>query len=53
MEEIVLQEGETSDVKWATFDEIHQMIKRKEICRVISKQFLQQEKMLLERQDKE
>ena len=51
VENIVLQEGETTDAKWATFEEIHQMIKRKEICRVISKQFLQQEKMLLERQE--
>lgn len=51
VEDIILQAGETTDVKWATFDEIHQMIKRKEICRVIAKQFLQQEKMLLERQD--
>lgn len=51
VENIVLQEGETTDAKWATFEEIHQMIKRKEICRVISKQFLQQEKMLLDRQE--
>ena len=53
VENVVLQEGETVDAKWVTFEEIHQMIKRREICRVISKQFLQQEKMLLERQDKE
>ena len=53
VEDIVLQEGETADVKWATFEEVHQMIKRKEICRVIARQFLQQEQMLLDRQDKE
>jgi len=53
VEQIVLQEGETVDAKWATFEEIHQMIKRKEICRVIAKQFLQQEKLLLERQNVE
>lgn len=51
IEQIVLQEGETTDAKWVTFDQIHQMIKRRDICRVISKQFLQQEKMLLERQE--
>ena len=53
VEDVVLQAGETTDVKWVTFEEIHQMIQRKEICRVISKQFLQQEHMLLERQDPE
>lgn len=51
IEQIVLQEGETTDAMWVTFDQIHQMIKRRDICRVISKQFLQQEKMLLERQE--
>lgn len=52
IEKIVLQEGETTAAQWATFEQIHQMIKRREICRVISRQFLQQEKMLLDRQDK-
>jgi len=51
--DIVLQEGETTDAKWATFDEIHEMIKDKQICRIIARQFLQQEQMLLDRQDKE
>lgn len=53
LEDIVLQPGETTDAKWATFDEVHDMIKAKKICRVISRQFLQQEQMLLDRQDKE
>ena len=53
LEAVVLQPGETTDVKWATFDEIHEMIKRREISRIISRQFLQQEQMLLDRQDKE
>ena len=53
VEDIILQPGETTDVKWVTFDEIHQMIKRREICRVIARQFLQQEQMLLDRQEKE
>ena len=51
LEDIVLQPGETTDAKWATFDEIHDMIKAKKICRIISRQFLQQEQMLLDRQD--
>lgn len=53
LEKIVLQKGETTDVKWTTFDEIHQMIKRRQICRIISRQFLRQEPQLLERQDPE
>lgn len=50
IEKIVLQEGETSDVKWVTFREIHQMIRRRQICRVIARQFLRQERQLRERQ---
>ena len=50
LEQIVLQPGETTDVKWATFEDVHEMIRKKEICRVIARQFLQQEQMLLERQ---
>lgn len=53
IENIVLQQGETSDVKWATFEEIHEMIRHRQICRVIAKQFLRQEKLLLQRQDPE
>ena len=53
IEEVVLQEGETTAAKWATFEEVHEMIKNREISRIISKQFLQQEQMLLDRQDKE
>ena len=50
LEGIVLQKGETTAVKWATFKEIHQMIRKKEICRVIARQFLHQERQLRERQ---
>lgn len=53
VEKIVLQKGETTDVKWATFDDIHQMIRRRQICRIISRQFLHQEQQLLDRQDPE
>ena len=46
LEEIVLLPGETDDVKWATYSEIHQMISDKQICKVIAKQFIRQEKAL-------
>ena len=52
LEDIVLQKGETSDVRWVTFREVHQMIRRRQICRVIARQFLRQEPQLLERQEK-
>ena len=49
LEEISLQPGETDDVKWATFEEVHQMIADKQICTVIARQFLRQEPQLLQR----
>ena len=52
LENIVLQEGETSDVMWASFSDVHRMIRQRKICRVIARQFLLQEWMLLRRQDK-
>ncbi len=39
------------DVKWVTFAQVHEMIRRNEICKIIANQFVHQEKMLLERQD--
>lgn len=50
LEQIVLLPGETDGVKWATFDEVHQMIQRKQICKVIARQFLRQEQTLRSRQ---
>ena len=50
LEQIVLQAGETSAAKWVTFDEVHRMIERKQICNIIARQFLRQEPMLLQRQ---
>ena len=50
LEEIVLLPGETDDVRWASLPEIHEMIRNKQICRVIANQFLRQEKELLARQ---
>ena len=51
LEQIVLQPGETDGVRWATFDEIHQLIAEGKMCAVIASQFLRQEKDLLARQE--
>ena len=53
IQQVVLQPGETDDAKWVTFEEVHEMIERKEICKVIARQFRKHEQLLLERQDKE
>ena len=50
LEDIVLQKGETDAVKWVSFREVHDMIRRKEICSVIARQFRIQEPHLLQRQ---
>ncbi len=50
LEEIVLQPGETDAVKWVTFQEVHDMIRREEICHIIAQQFLQEEDLLRARQ---
>lgn len=49
--EIVLLPGETDGAKWASFDQIHAMIRRKEICRIIAHQFLRQEQELIAKQN--
>lgn len=49
VEKIVLLPGETTDVKWVSFQEIHQMIRRRQICRIIARQFLRQERQLRQR----
>ena len=46
IEDIVLLPGETDGVQWADFDKIHQMIREKQICRIIAHQFLRQEQQL-------
>lgn len=51
IEQVVLQPGETDDAKWVSLPEVHRMIEKKMICRIIANQFLRQEKYLLERQD--
>lgn len=50
LDEIVLLPGETDDAKWVSFDEIHRMIRRREICQIIAQQFLEEEQALRSRQ---
>ena len=47
---VVLQPGETDGAQWATFAQVHEMIRNRQICKVIGKQFLRHAPMLLERQ---
>ena len=49
LEEVKLQPGETDDVRWVNYGEIHHMIETGMICHVIATQFLRQEPMLLAR----
>jgi mutator protein MutT len=49
-EDVVLQPGETDGVQWATFEQVHEMIRKKQICKVIAQQFLRREPELLARQ---
>ena len=49
--EIVLLPGETDGVQWASHEQVRQMVRTGEICRVIGRQFLRQEPELLRRQD--
>ena len=46
LEEIRLLPGETDGARWVTFEQVHGMIDRGEICHVIARQFLRQEQML-------
>lgn len=48
--EIVLLPGETDGVQWVSFEGVHEMIDRGQICDVIARQFLRQEPMLRQRQ---
>ena len=50
IEQIRLQPGETDDAKWVSFDQVHQMVEQKQICQIISAQFLRQEPELKKRQ---
>ena len=46
LSDIVLLPGETDDVQWVSFADVHEMIRRKKICRLIARQFLRQEPIL-------
>ena len=46
LEDVVLLPGETDDVRWATFAEVHNLIRRRKICRIIANQYRKQEPML-------
>lgn len=47
---VVLQPGETDGAQWASFEQVHGMIRDKQICKIIGKQFLRHEPALLARQ---
>ena len=49
---IVLLPGETDDVMWATFEDVHRLIREGKMCRVIANQFRRQEQYLLSKQEK-
>ena len=51
IQQIVLQPGETDDAQWATFEQVHTLIRNKQICKVIADQFLRQEPDLRKRLD--
>ena len=50
LNQIVLLPGETDGVQWANFQDIHEMIRTRQICRIIAHQFLRQEPDLKKRQ---
>lgn len=50
LERLKLLPGETDDAKWVTFAEVHEMIRRGEICAIIAEQFRNEEAQLRQRQ---
>lgn len=50
LEQIVLQPGETDGVQWVTHAQVHDLIRKKQICRIIAQQFLEEEPELEKRQ---
>ena len=48
--QIVLLPGETDGVQWAGMDEVRRMVRTREICKIIGRQFLRQEADLRKRQ---
>lgn len=50
LEQIRLLPGETDAVQWVDFATVHQMIQKKQMCRIIARQFLAEEQELRMRQ---
>lgn len=50
IEGIRLQPGETCDARWVDFSQVHEMIRRGQICHIIGQQFLAEEPELRKRQ---
>jgi mutator protein MutT len=50
LEQVVLLPGETDAAKWVSFPQVHDMIEKKQICKIIAQQFLAEESKLLARQ---
>ena len=46
IDRVILQQGETDGAQWASFEKIHEMIDRGEICKIIAKQFMKHEPAL-------
>ena len=53
LDQIKLLPGETDDVQWATFSQVHELIEQRQICEIIAQQFLHEEPELLKRQDRQ
>ena len=51
IEDVVLLPGETVDAMWASFEQVHELIRDKKMCHIIARQFRRQEPMLLARQN--
>ena len=50
LEQIKLLPGETDDVQWATFAQVHELIRKRQICYIIANQFIRQEPYLKTKQ---
>lgn len=49
LDDVVLQPGETVDAGWFTFTEVHSLIRKHKMCRIIAHQFLSFEDALRKR----
>lgn len=50
IDQVKLQPGETDNARWVSFSQVHEMINKGQICKIIANQFLRQEADLLARQ---